>query len=205
MLTTRARLIRAATELFSELGYVGTSIGKVEERAGLAPRAGGFYRHFKSKEDLLEAVLDAEIDTPENTGAVASFDLGDTRAELIAIGRAYLAMNRKNRDLVRVFEREAARVPAMQAKSQTANEEAMTTIAEWITGKPGGTGLAESQVTELALMIFGAWFFYIQKTVHQDISLPNIEEESLLKNWATFWAKYLDDECNAEAPRGLDP
>ena len=85
-------MVHAATELFSERGYAGTSIGKIEERAGLAPRAGGFYRHFRSKDELLEAVLDAEIDTPENTGAVASFDLGDTRAELIAIGRAYLAM-----------------------------------------------------------------------------------------------------------------
>jgi AcrR family transcriptional regulator len=194
MLTTRARLINAATELFSERGYAGTSIGKIEERAGLAPRAGGFYRHFKSKDELLEAVLDAEIDTPENTGAVASFDLGDTRAELIAIGRAYLAMNRKNRDLIRVLEREASRAPGIRTKSQAANEESAAVISEWIAGKPAGNGMKATTIAQLALMIFGAWFFYIQKAVHQDICLPDIEEESLLKNWATFWAKFLDDE-----------
>jgi AcrR family transcriptional regulator len=197
-------LIHAATELFSEHGYAGTSIGKIEERAGLAPRAGGFYRHFRSKDELLEAVLDAEIDTPENTGAVASFDLGDTRAELIAIGRAYLAMNRKNRDLIRVLEREASRAPGIRTKSQAANEEAAAVISDWIAGKPAGSGLKAPTIAQLALMIFGAWFFYIQKAVHQDICLPDIEEESLLKNWATFWARFLDDERNAASTNWPD-
>lgn len=55
--TTRERIIDAALRLFGEVGYTRASIAKIEEAAGLSPGAGGLYRHFKTKEELLvEAV-----------------------------------------------------------------------------------------------------------------------------------------------------
>lgn len=57
--TTRDRLIAAATELFGEHGYEGTSIGAVLEAAGVA--RGALYHHFPSKEALFDAVLDRVV------------------------------------------------------------------------------------------------------------------------------------------------
>ena len=45
---TRDRLKEAALPLFAERGYAATSIAAIEAAAGLAPRAGAFYRHFPS-------------------------------------------------------------------------------------------------------------------------------------------------------------
>jgi len=37
----------AAIELFAERGFDGTSVGEIERAAGLAPRSGALYQHFK--------------------------------------------------------------------------------------------------------------------------------------------------------------
>lgn len=54
---TRARLIEAAYGLFMQQGFHGTSMRQIAEAAGLA--VGGIYNHFKDKEEIFAAVLDA--------------------------------------------------------------------------------------------------------------------------------------------------
>lgn len=53
---TRARIVESARELFNRKGFVDVSIDEIMARAGLT--RGGFYSHFKAKEDLfVEAVM----------------------------------------------------------------------------------------------------------------------------------------------------
>lgn len=53
---TRSRIVREASRLFRRRGVEGASVGDVMKAAGLTH--GGFYRHFKSKNALLESALD---------------------------------------------------------------------------------------------------------------------------------------------------
>ena len=50
------RLFTAAVELFGERGYAGTTVDEIVERAGVAK--GTVYYHFRSKSDLVSALLD---------------------------------------------------------------------------------------------------------------------------------------------------
>ena len=59
---TRERILDAALELFAEEGFQGTTISEVERRVGLTPGTGSFYRHFPSKEALLQAAVDSEVE-----------------------------------------------------------------------------------------------------------------------------------------------
>jgi len=59
---TRERLLDAALDLFAEQGFEGTTITEVERRVGLTPGTGSFYRHFRSKEELLRAAVDREVE-----------------------------------------------------------------------------------------------------------------------------------------------
>jgi AcrR family transcriptional regulator len=59
---TRRALIDAAAHLIAKRGYHGTTVNDVVERSGLSK--GTFYWHFKTKEDLLHAVLEERIDRP---------------------------------------------------------------------------------------------------------------------------------------------
>lgn len=52
---TRLQIEDAAIELFMEQGYHATSMRQIAERAELA--LGGIYNHFKSKEELFEAII----------------------------------------------------------------------------------------------------------------------------------------------------
>jgi AcrR family transcriptional regulator len=53
---SRTRILDAATEIASERGYEGTSIGLVSTKCGLP--ASSIYWHFKDKDDLLAAVIE---------------------------------------------------------------------------------------------------------------------------------------------------
>jgi AcrR family transcriptional regulator len=55
-LEKRARLKAAGLVLFGEKGYESTSIDEIARRARLA--VGGFYQHFRSKRQLLLALMD---------------------------------------------------------------------------------------------------------------------------------------------------
>lgn len=52
---TRLAIEDAAIELIIEQGYHATSMRQIAERADLA--LGGIYNHFKSKEDIFEAII----------------------------------------------------------------------------------------------------------------------------------------------------
>ena len=53
--TTRLTIEDAAVELFIEHGYHATSMRQIADHAGLA--LGGIYNHFKSKEQIFEAII----------------------------------------------------------------------------------------------------------------------------------------------------
>ena len=50
------QIARAALGLLTDLGMQGLNIGRVARRVGLVPSA--IYRHFKSKDEILDAVLE---------------------------------------------------------------------------------------------------------------------------------------------------
>ncbi len=54
---TRARLLETAYTLFIQKGFHATSLRDIADEAGLA--VGGIYNHFKDKEQIFAAVLDA--------------------------------------------------------------------------------------------------------------------------------------------------
>lgn len=58
--TTRTRLLEAARELFWLKGYPDTSVAEILDKA--EANSGSFYYYFKSKEELLLAVLDHYVE-----------------------------------------------------------------------------------------------------------------------------------------------
>ncbi len=82
---TRERILDAAWELFLRDGFVGTTVTQIEAAAGLSPGSGSFYRHFRSKQDALQAVVDREaarLDAERQLGPEPDETGGDVRAAL---------------------------------------------------------------------------------------------------------------------------
>ena len=57
---TRARILKAALELFAEHGFAGTSTREISERLGFTKAA--LYYHFRTKDDLLIAIVSPVLD-----------------------------------------------------------------------------------------------------------------------------------------------
>ena len=56
----KLELLKIAYEMFVSKGYENTSVDEIIEKAGIAK--GTFYYHFKSKEQMLEEVIDMMLD-----------------------------------------------------------------------------------------------------------------------------------------------
>lgn len=86
---TRKRLVEAASELFAEQGYAGTSILHIAERSGIS--RGSVAWHFGSKDGLLWAVVEDAFAQWETTVLVP--DVGETIG--LAAVRAALRSHRR--------------------------------------------------------------------------------------------------------------
>src|SRR3954447_26224150 len=53
---TRAEILAVAAELFTEKGYEGTSLREIADRLGITKAA--LYYHFRSKDDMLRALVE---------------------------------------------------------------------------------------------------------------------------------------------------
>lgn len=87
----RARILEEAATLIREEGLSGVSIARLMERVGLT--VGGFYKHFASREELLEIVLEKAL--TEGHAAAASAT-GGRQADFARVVRSYLS--RTHRD-----------------------------------------------------------------------------------------------------------
>lgn len=118
---TRERIVTAARRLFAQRGYRGTSVGDIESAAGLSPRSGALYKHFASKQEVLEAVMEEHASTVDEMRAqIASRPLGDLRAELTVFARWGLAELRHEHELTRIVMKEGERFPELAASFREA-------------------------------------------------------------------------------------
>lgn len=107
--STRERLVTEAMKLFSSKGFEATSVSQIEAAAGLSAGSGALYRHFKSKDALLAAGIDRQLDRRAAMQAISTIfaGLGDLHSELTALGRYVLTVIDQEGELLQI----AARTP----------------------------------------------------------------------------------------------
>jgi AcrR family transcriptional regulator len=113
---TRERLLTAALRLFAERGYANVGVGDVERAVGLAPRRGALYRHFSSKEALLEAAVRRYVDAEEQARDQLGSLTGDLTKQATTLGHRILEEMDAQHDITRILEREGDRLPDLVEK-----------------------------------------------------------------------------------------
>jgi AcrR family transcriptional regulator len=180
----------------SQRGYRETTVGDIEAAAGLTRRAGGFYRHFKSKEDLLvEAIgrLASEMISEIAVEQVTS--LGSIRAELLVIARAIVHHAEKHRTLRILFQREAHRLPRLRAAAKHANRKlAVMDVVPWVRSALARSGRTTKSARETGLMIFGPVLIHIQAQDRGDAAFGISDIEAVLPMWADHWAGWFEQD-----------
>ncbi|WP_326826158.1 TetR/AcrR family transcriptional regulator [Streptosporangium sp. NBC_01639] len=119
--STRERIVDEALRLFAERGYTATSVAEIEAASGLSPGAGGLYRHFQSKYEVLTAAVNEHAARTRAQIAAALTELGaagspaGVEERLADLCEAGLAKVREESELTRVFFRDLSRFPELVA------------------------------------------------------------------------------------------
>jgi AcrR family transcriptional regulator len=128
-----ARVLAAALALFAEQGFEGTSLQQIADRLGVTKAA--VYYHFRSKDDLLTALVEPSF-----------VELGRRLDEVRALGRDSVRQRRalevyvdyllRHRALAVWLSQDAAALvrPAVWDRVRSVNDE----FAELLTGSPPG-------------------------------------------------------------------
>ncbi len=84
-MSTKDRILDAALTLFAENGYNGTSVEQIAKAVGI--KAPSLYKHYKSKESILNALIDsAEVRYEEMFGSERNIGkIPESREEFINI------------------------------------------------------------------------------------------------------------------------
>jgi AcrR family transcriptional regulator len=124
---TRRRVLTAATELFTELGYVATTIEAIAEKAGVSRRT--VFNAFESKAGLLLEIFLARVRGDDEPGPnwmrqriKVVREMDDARAMVAFVAKASADMATRTREVWAVAQ-EAARADPEVAALLHAEEE----------------------------------------------------------------------------------
>jgi AcrR family transcriptional regulator len=182
--TTRERIVDEAMHLFSEHGYAGTSIAKIEAAAGLTPGAGGIYHHFASKEAVLAAGIERQL---SRLGALREIrhvlgSLGDLKAELTLTARYVLAELDSESELLRILASDARSRPQLlrTAVEQLVNS-TYSGFATWI-GERAEREVPAEEASAIAA--FGLGSLLSTRLLRDVLGIPaQIDDETLVDTW----------------------
>jgi AcrR family transcriptional regulator len=198
---TRERLLNATLSLVAENGFEGTSVGAIEQHAGLAPRSGALYQYFEGKDQALRAAVERELAVMDELGSVIEMlPLGDLRAELTLMARWNLASLERRSQLAKLLRRDAGRLPAdlLDEIYVRIVERPYEQIVRWLAERFEAAGKPAPDLYALALVLTEAMSSYrfMQQTFGR---VPDgIDDERLIAAW-------VDTALAVAARHGLEP
>jgi AcrR family transcriptional regulator len=192
--TTRERIVDEAMRLFSEHGFAGTSIAKIEAAAGLTPGAGGLYHHFQSKEAVLGAGIErhlARLDSLRDIRRVLT-PVGDVKAELILTARYILAELDSESELLRILASEARnRTQLLASAVDQLVSSTFEGFATWIRDRAERAIPAE-EATGIAAIGLGSLLG--SRLLRDVLGIPSpVEDEVLVDMWVRLMLAAIGD------------
>ena len=189
---TRERIVEEAMHLFSQHGYTATSIAKIESAAGLTPGAGGLYHHFKSKEAVLAAGIERQLERLSALREIRNVlgSLGDVRAELTLTARYVLAELDNESELLRILASDVRNRPkVLTAAADELVSSTFTGFATWIgetVGRPMSADEAE------AMAVFGLGSLLSSRLLRDVLGISvRVDDETLTGTWVQMMAMAL--------------
>src|SRR5262249_19788021 len=131
-------------------------VGAIEREAGLAPRSGALYKHFKGKDELMRAAIERELGAVNELDAVVEMlPLGDLRAELTLLARWNLASLARRSELTTLVNRESHRLPAelLAQLYEQLVERPYARIVDWLLARYDARGEQPPDLYPIALIL----------------------------------------------------
>lgn len=192
--TTRERIISEAMRLFAERGYRGTTVGDIEEAAGLSPRAGGLYKHFASKDEVVTAGIERHVaEIEEMHSAMDMMPLGDVRAELTLIARWALHELQSEQDLMKIVFRDGDQFPNLvELFTERIVNRGYREAAAVIGRIFDQAGVVDRDPDAIAAIALGSLVHYRVEEAMFGRPPAGVGEEEFVETWVDVWTRVAE-------------
>ena len=191
--STKERLVNEGMRLFGEQGYRATSINQIEKAAGLVPGCGALYNHFKSKEALLTAGIDRQLDMRRAMRDISALfaGLGDLRTELTLLSRYLLSILDQESEFLQVAARTPAADSARVHDAYAALVDGLCTeLADWLTAC--APDLAPPDARRIATFGVNALLGKRVSSIVFRTPQPDIADEDYVAEWTVMLADRIE-------------
>ncbi|MDL4772702.1 MULTISPECIES: TetR/AcrR family transcriptional regulator [Thermomonosporaceae] len=187
--STRERIVVESLRLFADRGYAATSVAEIEAAAGLSPGAGGLYRHFRSKQEVLASGIREHIertrhqidDVMQQATVYEDRPLEQRLRMTCQIG---LAKMREEQDLIRVLFRDLDQFPGLVAEMREGIVNPLyDSIATWLATQPEFEG-SDEDWPAIASILGGAVVNYWLANEAMYEPPTRIDEKRFVASWA---------------------
>jgi AcrR family transcriptional regulator len=146
------RILKATGVVLGRYGFVSMTVEQIAQEAGVGPAT--IYRHFGSKEELIEAFL--RVNSPRQLlRELVADEESDLEADLTLVAATMLQFIDENRGIVRVFVFENQGVRGATEKIRASQGRTLNVLAEYFAGHIALGTLQAADPFSLALSFVG--------------------------------------------------
>lgn len=186
---TSDKIMTAAIDLMAEKGYNGVSTQEIATTAGLSEKT--LFRHFGSKQNLLETAFDRFHYAEEMRNLFNEKLVFDLPADLLLISRTYHEIMNRNRKMIQIGIKEEGNLPGFREKTQKHPQQLMEILTDYFTimsekGKIIQTN-PELQALSFMMMHFGAFM----NDLESNVNFPTLSLEEFMMESVQIFTRAL--------------
>ncbi|MBN1666639.1 MAG: TetR/AcrR family transcriptional regulator [Anaerolineales bacterium] len=176
---TRQRILRAAADLFAELGYARTTTRAIAEAAGVNEVT--LFRHFGSKNKLLSEMISQHSALPNLSAVIENQLSGDYQQDLILLANIFYRAITERKEALRLMLCEAGELPELREVLVQAPNQLRTGLQRYFQ-RQIKAGLIPKQHPEvLAQAFMGMFFSYgIAREMLDSKIAPGVSQEKII-------------------------
>jgi AcrR family transcriptional regulator len=187
------RLLGAAMELFAEKGYERTTVGEIQEAAGLTFGSGALYKHFPSKQAVLAEGIERFVDSARRElGVLGSLDDRSVADAMTTIAELAMASFDRDSDALRIAWRDLESFPELQEKVRTERIRAtFDDFAAWLAHQAdAGRLIPHDSQAVAAVALSSLAFFQLLKFLMHDTP-AGVDERGFVEAWTKLFVDAL--------------
>lgn len=183
------KLLLAASDLFAERGYAGTTTRAIAERAGVNEVT--LFRRFENKLGILKALGAKWAEDSAGFAVDHAVDPEDTRATLLALARMEVANARENGGAAMRLAFEARSVPEVAELMGDGPRRNMEGLAQYMAMRQAAgdlrTDLAAAALAEAFFSLTSSYVMYRMVLGAEEIGSDAVANERVEQLVEVFW------------------
>ncbi len=176
---TSEKIIDAAIELFAQNGYDRVTTEEIAQQAGFSEKT--LFRHFKSKQNLLERAIDRYHYIDEMRSLFDHKLTGDVQKDLQLIGENYQRIMYRNRKLLRILMKVGRSLPGLHQYARQHPEQLQKYLTSYFKEMKKQKKIRAVDEEKVAITFLYMNFGLAQGRINEEPVFSEIEFNGILK------------------------